>query len=76
LQAEHSNVRKVVPNSAGMIRASIIRVWHFGQAGRSIAGSGKTDDSNWESDMMASSNRRERNTLDPRGVRNMDGAAK
>jgi hypothetical protein len=33
----HSNVRRSWPDGPGEVRARFMRVWHFGQRGRSIA---------------------------------------
>jgi len=44
LHALHSNVCKSVPRNAGMIWASIIWAWHFGQAGRLMGASETMDD--------------------------------
>jgi hypothetical protein len=44
LQIAHSNVCKSQPARTGSILASIIGALHFGQAGRSIATNGMTDD--------------------------------
>jgi hypothetical protein len=44
LHALHSNVCRSVPRNAGMIWASIIWAWHFGQAGRLMGASGTMDD--------------------------------
>jgi len=40
----HSNVCKSTPARAGSMLASIIGTLHFGQAGRSIAANGMTED--------------------------------
>jgi len=63
LQIAHSNVCKSTPGRASSILTSIIGALHFGQAGRSIATNGMTDDRRWDWGMMLPSNRRERNTL-------------
>ena len=49
LHALHSNVCRSVPGNAGMIWASIIWAWHFGQAGRLMGASGTMDDMGWGS---------------------------
>src|SRR6266436_7026609 len=63
LQIAHSNVCKSTPGRASAILTSIIGALHFGQAGRSSATNGMTDDRRLDWGMMLTSNRRERNTL-------------
>src|SRR5258708_13201302 len=56
LQIAHSNVCKSTPARTGSILASIIGALHFGQAGRSIATNGMTDDRRLDCGMMLPSN--------------------
>jgi len=64
LQTAHSNVCKSTLRArAGSMLTSIMWALRFGQAGRSIAANGMTDERRWDWGMMLPSNRRERNTL-------------
>jgi hypothetical protein len=61
LQTAHPNVCKSTTRArVGSMLTSIIAALHFGQAGRSIAANGTTDETG---DMRAPSNWREHNTL-------------
>ena len=44
LQIAHSNACKSTPARTGVTLASLIEALHLGQAGRSIAANGMTDD--------------------------------
>jgi len=52
LHTAHSNACKSTPARTGVMLASLIEALHFGQAGRSIAANGMTDDSGWGWGMM------------------------